>query len=199
MDRRPNPISGADMLLNDNSVVHVIRSEGWDRASGLREIICADGSMITVIDAGLGCLCSRCREAERRIGSLLEQAVLDRLEQMAMARAMARWEQMPNGELLGPTREAMERAEKLLASLLTPEQYTTYSTSGWFDIKVSAMSQEFRIFKCGAYNVMSKNTGRRYCAVLADSRVPLADTIVAQVLALRNNPDHFFRVANIGG
>jgi len=82
---------------------------------------------------------------------------------------------------------------------LTPAQATQYAEHRTIDTWVGGRC--FRLTACTVYNVEERDPAtdailRRYCARV-DAAVPLADTLLAQLLWLRHNPDGFFAVANV--
>jgi len=94
--------------------------------------------------------------------------------------------------------EANQRAEKLLKSLLSPEQLKEFEHRGYFH--VTAKNRRFRITMEITHNVKEVDSRgrilRTYCIHPKD-HVPKADAMVVKKLLLEAMPEEFFKVANM--
>lgn len=90
-----------------------------------------------------------------------------------------------------------ERAEETLALILTPEQLEDWRRTDSFRL-ITQAGREYRIRRGIASNVRLIEDGEEVESLCAHPNgVPREDVVIAQVLALRTDEEHFRRTANI--
>ena len=127
---------------------------------------------------------------------LLRQPSPEELEERRRQEEIA---QRAREEAAAKQRAAVERAEKLLQSCLTPVQRDCLEKRGFFYV-TGADGNVYRI-KRGTHGNVEKvdptsldRALERYC--VQPDGVPTADSMLAQKLALECHPEAFFSVAN---
>lgn len=92
---------------------------------------------------------------------------------------------------------ATARAEKLLFTILTPEQVRSYKDDDYFDVPVK--ERIYRLRKGRAMNVELIEAGRgkiKFCAHPSDHSIPVPDVMLSQLLMLKANEAGFLQIAN---
>lgn len=87
---------------------------------------------------------------------------------------------------------AIDRAKKLLLSLLNKEQQRDFEKTQSF--VVENQKERFRIRNCINYAVISERTRTKFCVVVPG--VPIYDQMAALKLLLESDPEEFFRLAH---
>lgn len=94
-------------------------------------------------------------------------------------------------------REANNRAEELLVSILPEEHSKCYKANGHFDVEVKG--RIFRIHRGRSMNITEMDRkGIKVCrwCVHTEDYLPDADTMLAQYLMLKNDERKFLEIAN---
>lgn len=117
--------------------------------------------------------------------------------QKAAREVSAREYRRQQDAILAATREANERAEKLLQSALTAEQREELKTKNYFHCK-SRVGNTYRIHR-GTHGNVRRVIGNREVENLCiqPANVPTADSMLAQKLHIEHCEDDFRRTANI--
>lgn len=102
---------------------------------------------------------------------------------------------------------AERRARNLFMSHLTKTQAKTLKRVRWIEVRGNHTGHVYRIdCRDETLNIRDRNTGRKYCAVLAqeepgifglrqDWDIPRYDHLLAQKLAIEANEKKFLRIA----
>lgn len=94
-------------------------------------------------------------------------------------------------------READEKAYRLLAKNLTPEQLIQYDRTGCFRVKGQTPGLEFELSKKRVYNGVVFLHGKKIGKVcVSNSDVPICDMLLAQKLLIETNEKKFIETGN---
>lgn len=100
---------------------------------------------------------------------------------------------------LAEGRQAVDRAARLLQSVLTPEQQAEWLRERHFHINVGERRYRIKAGRSGNVELVDKQGAPlvRYCAHPEGYDLPDGDVLVGQVLALQHREAEFLRVANV--
>jgi hypothetical protein len=95
-----------------------------------------------------------------------------------------------------PTQQAVERAESLLKSRLTPQQLAQYERGRSFEVTGSAGGR-YRINHGDVYNITRLDVDEIICTV-PEGHLCIGDTLLAQKIALETDEPGTLKIANHG-